>query len=341
MTITQVANPVAATTRGLNAVNRVAAVMATFAMLLTFAAPQADAQSYPNRPLRFVVGNPPGGTTDLMARILADRLKDRIGQPVVIETRAGAASLLAIDYVAKQPADGYTFVVASSSIATMPTLNPNAGYNPARDFTPVAGIAIAPFLVMVRGDFPAQNLGEFVAYAKANPGKINVGAAGNGSFDHLAGTAFVLKSNTKMTWIAYKGEAAAVADLVGGRVDASFLQWGTSGPHILAGKIRVLASMSAARVPTLPNVPTAAEAGTPVEAAAWFAMFGPAGLPKEVVDLLSRESTAILRQPEAAERIRAVNQQPMILTPEQLGALLRKSTEDWAAVIKAADLKVQ
>ena len=327
--------------RGRAAITVVSAVMAMTA-ILTGAAPQrADAQAYPNKPLRFVVGNPPGGTTDLMARIVADRLKDRIGQPVVIETRAGAASLLALEYVAKQPADGYTFVVASSSIATLPILNPNATYNPTRDFTPVAGIAIAPFLVMVRGDFPVQNLAEFVAYAKANPGKINVGAAGNGSFDHLAGTAFVLKSGTKMTWIAYKGEAAAVADLVGGRVDASFLQWGTSGPHILAGRIRVLASMSAARVPTLPNIPTATELGTPVEAAAWFALFGPAGLPKEAVDLLSRESTAILNQAEAAERIRAVFQQPMILTPEQLGALVRKSAEDWAVVIKAADLKVQ
>ena len=322
-------------------VGRLIGVLSGLAVL-AFSATAALAQAYPTKPIHFVVGNPPGGTTDLMARILADKLKDKLNQPIIIDTKAGAASMIALEFVARQPPDGYTFVVCSSSIATLYNLNAAATYKPS-DFTPIAGIAVAPFLVMVRGDFPVKNLSEFIAYAKANPGKINVGAAGSGSFDHLAGTKFALATNTKMTWIAYKGEAAAVADLVGGRVDAAFLQWGTSGPHIMAGKIRVLASMSAQRDPNpaLANIPTAAELGSPVEAAAWFGMFGPAGVPKDIVDLLSRESMAGLRAPDAQERIRGVNQQPLLLTPDQLGALLHKSADDWAVVIKAADLKAQ
>ena len=310
-------------------------------ILLAASAGQALAQAYPAKPLRFIVGNPPGGTTDLMGRILAEKLKERMNQPVIVENRAGAASLVAIDYVMKQPADGYTFLVVATSIATVPIVNANATYNAERDFTPVTGIAIAPFLVMVRGDFPARTLQEFVAYAKANPGKINVGASGNVSFDHLAGTAFVLKSGLKMTWVAYKGEVAAVADLVGGRVDAAYLQWGMSGPHIQAGRIRVLGALSPNRYPTLPNIATAAEQGYPVEAAAWFALFGPAGMPRDIVDRVSRDSMASLRTPDAVERIRAINQEPLILTPEQLGALVRKSGEDWGQVIRAANLKVE
>ena len=299
-------------------------------------------QNWPNHTIRFVVGNPPGGTTDLMARILADKLKDKLGQPIIIDTRAGAASLVALEYVYKQPADGYTFLVCSSSISTLFELNAAATYKPG-DYTPISGIAIAPFLVMVRGDFPVRNLAEFIAYAKANPGKINVGAAGNGSFDHLAGALFALKTNTKMTWVAYKGEAAAVTDLIGGRVDAAFLQWGTSGPHIMAGKIRVLAALAPQRDsnPVLANIPTAAELGSPVDAAAWFALYGPAGLPRDMVERINRESVAILQMPDTVDRIRQVNQQPMVMTPEQLADLTRKSSEEWGGVIKAAGIKGQ
>jgi len=312
------------------------------AATLALAAPLTPtfAQAWPSKPIRFVVGNPPGGTTDLMARIVGEPLKDRIGQPVVIDNRPGAASMLALELVAKAPNDGYTFVVSSSSISTLHTLNANATYSP-KDFAPVAGIAIAPFLVMVRADFPAKNLQEFIAYAKANPGKINVAAAGSGSFDHLAGTKFALATGTNMLWIPHKGEAGAVPEVVAGRSDAAFLQWGLSGPHINAGRIRVLAGLSMKRHSALPNIPTAAEQGTPVEAAAWFAVFAPAGTPREVVQTLNREINAVLKSPEASKRILGINQEPMIMSPEQLGTLVQTSSDDWARVIKAANLKVQ
>jgi tripartite-type tricarboxylate transporter receptor subunit TctC len=243
--------------------------------------------------------------------------------------------------VNKAPADGYTFVVAASSIATLPIMNKNATYNASRDFSPIAGIAIAPFLVMVRADFPAKSLQEFIAYVKANPGKVNVAATGNGSFDHLAGTKFALATGTNMTWIAYKGEVAAVPELVSGRNDVSFLQWGLSGPHITSGKIRVLGSMSAQRHPSLPSIPTTAEQGSPVEAAAWFAIFGPAAVPRPIVDQMNREINAILKSPETVQRIRGIYQEPMVMSPEQLGDLVRSTGEDWGRVIKSADLKVE
>ena len=328
---------------GANSPQRMAALVAGCLLLagaMLWTTQRAHAQSYPNKPIKLVVGNVAGGTTDLLGRIIADGLKSRLGQPVVVENRVGAASLVGLEYLMKQPADGSSLICSASSISTLNILNRNATYDAARDFTPIAGITIAPFLVMVRSDFPAQNLAEFVAYAKANPGKINVGATGSGSFDHLAGTACAMKSGTKMTWIAYKGESGALPDLVAGRVDVMFLQWGTTGPHVASGKVRVLASMSAARDPKL-NIPTATELGTPVEAAAWFALFGPAGVPKDIVDLLNRETNAVLRGTDAQERIHAVYQQPMLMTPGELGALVRSSAETWGTVIKAANLKVE
>jgi tripartite-type tricarboxylate transporter receptor subunit TctC len=323
---------------GTNASRRFALAIAAAAAL---SATGALAQAWPSKPIRFIVPNAPGGTTDLMGRVVAEPLKDRLPQPVIVENRAGAAGLLGLEQVYKSPPDGYTFVVAASSIATLPIMNKNATYNASRDFSPVAGIAIAPFLVMVRADFPAKNLQEFIAYVKANPGKVNVAATGNGSFDHLAGTKFALATGTNMTWIAYKGEVAAVPEIVAGRNDVSFLQWGLSGPHITAGRIRVLASMSAQRHPSLPSIPTTAEQGNPVEAAAWFAIFGPANVPQPILAQLNREINAILKSPETVQKIRGIYQEPMVLSPEQLGEVVRTTGEDWARVIKSAKLKVE
>jgi tripartite-type tricarboxylate transporter receptor subunit TctC len=314
-------------------------VCAALGLLL---AASASGQGYPNRPISMVVGFAPGGGTDTAARIIARKLGENIGQPVVVENKPGAGGNIATDIVAKSEPDGYTILLGSiGSLAVAPHIVAKLPYNPRTDLAPITMAVVFPNVLVVHPSVPAKTLAEFVELAKQNPGKITYGSSGIGGIGHLAGELFKLQAKIDIVHVPYKGGGPAVADLLGGQISSVFATPASGGTHAKAGKLRALATTGAKRSPYLPDVPTIAESGYPgYEATNWYAYMAPAKTPKEIVQLLNRELVKVLSAPEVREQLSGHGLEPMPGTSEELARYIEREYETWGRVVKQANIRV-
>ena len=302
----------------------------------------ASAQAWPDKPIKIVVGFAPGGFTDVLARLLGQKLTERLGQSVIVENKPGAAGTLGADQVAKARPDGYTLLLAhSNSNSVAPSLYPKLPYDVLKDFTPIIAVANTPLLLTVNDKVAAKDVKEFVALAKARPGALSYASSGGGSAQHLAAERFQLATGTKMTHVPYKGSGQAIVDLLSGQVELNFESPPNVMTHAKAGKLRLLAVTSAKRSPILPDVPTMAEAGVQnAEMLQWFAVMGPAKLPADITRRLSTEIAAILKQPDVVERIASQGGEIMAGTPEEFARFLATDTAAYARLVKEANIKL-
>jgi tripartite-type tricarboxylate transporter receptor subunit TctC len=311
-------------------------------LCLAFAgiAPSRAADPYPTRPVRLIVGFPAGGPTDIVARITAQSLSERLGQQVVVENRPGAGSNIATQAVITSPADGYTLLLVSPPHAINATLYKKLPYNFLEDIVPVAGLADGPNVLEVHPSVPAKTVAEFIAYAKANPGKISFASAGNGTTIHLSGELFMAMTGIKMLHVPYRGSAPALTDMIGGQVHVMFDNLLSSMPHLQSGALRPLAVTSLARSETLPDVPTVAETVPGYETGTWWGVGVPKGTSAEIVALLNREINAVLADPKIKARFAELGSAPLILTPSAFAAFLAAETEKWAKAVKFSGAQV-
>jgi tripartite-type tricarboxylate transporter receptor subunit TctC len=305
----------------------------------TLAGP-ALAQTYPAKPIRIVVSTSPGGVTDLSARILGNYITQKTGQPVVIDNRAGAGGNIAMDAVAKSPPDGYTLGVANTgNIVINPFLYRYMPYDPLADLVPVAPIGMVPLFLIVNAKVPAKSLQEFVAYAKKE--KIGYGSAGTGTTPHLAADAFVRRAGLDMVHVPYRGSAPATMDVISGNIPMTFVSMGPHIEFVHKGAIRVLGVAMPQRAPYLPDVPTFAEQGFPgFEATTWFALFAPRGTPKAIVDQLNGYARALYNDPATKSRLEANFVDPMIMTADEFGALVKADAARWQKIVNESGVKL-
>ena len=309
---------------------------------LVAAPAMAFAQAWPAKPIRLVIPFPAGGATDIVGRLLAQKLGPALGQQVVVDNKPGAGGTLGADIVAKAAPDGHTILLATSSTHSIgPALNPKLPYDAFRDFTPVAHVASAPSVLVVGRDFPAQTTQELVALLKKNPGKYNFGSSGIGTYPHLAAEMFKWRAGGLfVVHIPYRGTGLVITDLVAGQIAFLMDSIVSAQPHIRDGKVRPLAVSGAQRSPSLPNVPTFAEAGVPnMELANWFGFFVPPGTPADIVQRLNRELNGVVRSAEIVERLGNVGAVAASGTPEQFGKLVRDEHEAWKALIARVGIK--
>ncbi|MGO4393948.1 tripartite tricarboxylate transporter substrate binding protein [Variovorax sp. M-6] len=315
-----------------------ATVLAVAASLLAPAA--ALAQAYPEKPIRMVLPFPPGGVTDILARALAEKLSPRLGQPVIVDNKPGAGTVLASDFVARAPADGYTLLLAASSLGTAPLLYDKVGYDAIKSFAPVTQVASVVHVLVVNQELPVKSVAELVAYAKQNPGKLNYASTGTGTSTHLEGELFKSMAKAYMVHIPYKGSGPALTDVVGGQVSVMIDALGSSGPFIKSGKLRALAVTTAKRSQSIPDLPTVAESGLPgYEAMPWLGLMAPAGTPQPVIDRLHREIVEVLKEPELRERFKGWGLDIIGNTPAEFASFLRRDIDQWARVISSAKIK--
>ncbi len=301
----------------------------------------ARAETYPARPVHMIIGFPPGGTTDIAARLIGQWLSDRLGQPFVIDSRPGAASNIATEAVAHAPPDGYTLLVAVGTNTINPALYGNLNFNFIRDIAMVGGILRTPLVLEVIPAVPVGSVPELIAYAKANPGKITLASFGTGTVSHVAGELFKMTAGIDMVDVPYRGSAPMITDLLGGQVQAAFDNLPTSIEHIRTGTLRALAVTTAARSPALPDIPTVADVLPGFEASAWAAIAVPKSTPGEVVDKLSKEIEAALADPKFLARLADLGATPFPISPADLDKMVVADTEKWGQVIRAANLKVE
>jgi tripartite-type tricarboxylate transporter receptor subunit TctC len=312
-------------------------------MAVLLAAPPAGAQSYPTRPIRLVITYPPGGTTDFVGRPLAQKLSEFLGQQVVVDNRGGAGGVIATVIVAQAPPDGYTLLLGTSSgMVINPLLNPKLPYDPFRDFTPISRTNINPQALVATPSLPANNVKELVAYAKANPGKLNAASSGIGTPNHLGCEMLKYLARIDVVHIAYKGGGPAMTDLIAGQVQLQFSSIPTVLAHVKAGRVKMLAIGSAKRSPALPDVPTIAEGGVPgYEYTTWYGLFGPKAMQKGVVSQLNGAVAKALGSPEVSQRLMSQGAEPSPSTPEALTEYMREESARWAKVIRAAGIKAE
>jgi tripartite-type tricarboxylate transporter receptor subunit TctC len=299
----------------------------------------ASAQAYPSRPVRWIVGFAPGGGNDLVARLLGQRLSERLGQPFVIENRPGAAGNLAADAVVHARPDGHTLLLVSSNNATNAAVYDNLGFDFLRDIAPVAGIGRTPLVMAVNPALPAKTVAEFIAYAKANPGKVNMGSAGTGGIGHLAGEEFKMMAGVDMTHVPYRGNGPALTGLLGGEVQVLFPSLASGLEFVSTGKLRALAVASAQRAEKLPALPTVAESVPGFEASTWYGVGAPKGTPATIIDRLYTEIDAVLAEPAMAARFAELGDVPRPMTPAAFGQYVAGETEKWRKVAKFAGVK--
>ncbi|HYF18026.1 MAG TPA: tripartite tricarboxylate transporter substrate binding protein [Ramlibacter sp.] len=306
-------------------------------------APSAFAQSWPAQPIRMIVGFAPGGFTDVLARLIGQKLSERLGQPVLVENRAGAAGTLGADLVAKAKPDGYTLLLAhSNSNSVAPALYPKLPYNVLNDFTPIIPVASTPLILTVNPKVPANNVREFVALARSKPGGLSYASSGGGSAQHLAAERFQLATGVQMTHVPYKGSGQAIADLLSGQVELNFESPPNVLSHARAGKLRLLAITSSKRSPLIPEVPTMAEAGVQnAEMQQWFAVMGPAKMPAEITRRLNTEIAAILKMPDVAEKIASQGGEMMAGTPEEFAKFIASDSAAFARLVKDAKITLE
>ena len=310
------------------------------AAAFAFAFPQpASALDYPTRPVRLIVGYAPGGATDILARLFGQWLSDRLGQPFIVENRTGAANNIATEAVANAAADGYTLLLVNPANAINATLYDHLNFNFLRDIAPVAGIIRVPNVMEVNPAVPATTVPEFIAYAKANPNKINMGSGGSGTSVHVSGELFKMMTGVQMVHVPYRGAAPAVADLIGGQVQIVFDNLPGSIAYIRAGRLRALAVTTTTRSEALPDVPTIADFVPGYEASAWFGVGAPKNTPVEIVDKLNREINAGLADPRLRSRLTDLGGVTIAGSPADFGSLLASETEKWAKVVKFSGAK--
>ena len=303
------------------------------------AARGARAQAYPARPLRWVVGFPPGGGADIVSRIMAPWLAERLGQPVVIENKPGASSNISIQAVVNSPPDGYTLLFIPASAAVNVSLFDNLQFNLLRDIAPVSGLIDFPLVMVVNPSLPAKTVPEFIAYAKANPGKISVGSFGTGSTSHVAGELFKMMTGINMIHVPYRGGAAMLADVVGGQVQVAFDVLTGALAHIRSGSLHALAVAGKHRSEALPDVPTIGETVAGYEANSWCGVGVPRGTSAEIVERLNREFNAGLANPTIRARLADVATTPIVFTPAEFGAYMAAEVEKWGKVVKASGIR--
>jgi tripartite-type tricarboxylate transporter receptor subunit TctC len=301
----------------------------------------ARAQAYPARPVRWIVGFPAGGLNDIVARLTGQYLSERLGQPFVIDNRPGAGGNIATGLVANAAPDGYTLLLIGSSNTVNPTLYDNLTFDFIRDIAPVAGIIRAPLVMEVGPSFPARTVPEFMAYARANPGKIDMASGGNGTSLHMTGELFKMMTKIDMVHVPYRGEAPALADQLGGEVQVMFGNLPTSIEYIRAGKLRPLAVTTATRSDALPDIPTVGEFVPGYEASGIVGVGAPRGTPAGLIDTLNREINAALADPKMKSRLADLGAAPMPMTPAEFGKFLTEETEKWGKVVKYAGIKAE
>ena len=301
----------------------------------------AVALDYPTRPIRFVVGYPAGGSTDIIARLIGQKLSERMGQQFVIENKPGAGNNIGTETVVRADPDGYTVLLVNPANFINTSLYANLNFNFVRDIAPVASFIRVPNVMTVAKDVPAKTVAEFIAYVKANPGKVNLASSGNGTSVHLSGELFMAMSGARMLHVAYKGAAPATTDLISNRVQVMFDNMPSIIGHIRGGELRALAVTTEKRSPELPDVPTVGETIPGYEASALFGMGAPAKTPPEIIAKLNREINAVLADPEVRKRLIELGGEPLIATPEDFGGMIKAETDKWGKVVTSAGIKIE
>jgi tripartite-type tricarboxylate transporter receptor subunit TctC len=313
--------------------------LATGAAALPAVSRIARAQAYPTRPVRIIVGFPPAGVADILPRLISPWLSERLGQPFVVENRAGAASNIATEAVTRAPADGYTLLIVTSANAINATLYEKLSFDIIRDIAPVASLARAPLVMEINPSLPVKTVPEFITYAQANPGKLSMASGGNGSTLHVAGELFKMMTGVNLVHVPYRGGGAALTDLIGGQVQVMFDNLPTSIETIRAGKLRALAVTTAIRSDVLPDVPTVAEFVAGYEASALFGVGTPTNTPAEIADKLNKEINAALADPKIKVRLAELGAPVLAGSPTGFGKLFADDTEKWGKVVKFSGAK--
>jgi tripartite-type tricarboxylate transporter receptor subunit TctC len=309
---------------------------------LAMLAGAALAQPYPSKPVKLIVTYPPAGSSDLMARILGQKLSDLWGQPVVVENKPGAAGAIGMEYAAHQAADGYSFVIANLGPAVINPILTRVPFDVERDFVPVSLIATGPNILVVNPSSPAKTLGELIAYAKANPGKLNFGSGGPGSIAHMSGEMLKSLAHVDIVHIPYKGGILSVNDLLAGHVDLVFSDALPVMQHIRAGKLRALATTGPERSPLVPDIPTCVESGVPgLVAVNWWGVLLPAGTPKPIVEKFHADLVKVMQQAEVREKFASLGVDAVSGTPAELAAYMKSETAKYAKLIKEANIRAE
>jgi tripartite-type tricarboxylate transporter receptor subunit TctC len=302
---------------------------------------QSAAQSFPNKPIRFVVPFPPGGGNDILARALAPKMSEILGQQVVIDNRAGAGGNIGADFVAKSPPDGYTIVIASNQVTMNPWIYSKLPFDIAKDFSPVAQIASVPMLLAINPEVPAKNIKEFIALAKAKPGSLNYSTPGLGTPQHIAFEVFNFDAGVKVTHVPYKGTSPSIVDLIGGQVQATIGTMASLEQHVKTGKVRAIAVSTPQRSPTMPDVPTIEEGGLEgYNVPLWYSVLAPANTPKEIVAKISASIRDALRDPQTKAQLAKQGFVESYLDPAQMTALIKQDLTYWQKAIKNIGLKL-
>ncbi len=298
--------------------------------------------SYPSRPVRLIVPFSPGGAADIMSRLLAERLTARLGQTVIVENKPGGGTMIASDYVARAEPDGYTLLMAASSLGIAPSIYAKVNYDPIKDFAPVSQVASVVHVLEVHPSIPAKNVAELIAYLKANPGKVSYGSVGTGSSTHLEAELFNSMAGVRMAHIPYKGSAPALNDLVAGRLQLMFDAWASSGPFVKDGKLRALAVTTAQPSASVPDLPTVAASGLPgYSAMPWLGVVAPARTPPQVIDKLYRNVAQILQQPDVKAQFVGLGLDIIGSDPAAFGAFIRQDVETWAKVARDSNIRLE
>ena len=300
---------------------------------------RAVAETYPSRPVHLLIGFPPGGTGDIVGRLMAQWLSERLGQQVVVENRPGAATNLAVEAALKAPADGYTLVQVTISTAINATLAPSPSFNLTRDVAMVAGSTVSPLVLEVHPSLPVNTVAEFIAYAKGNPGKVSLGSFGTGTISHVTGELFRARAGIETLHVPYRGTGPMLTDLLGGQIQAAFDVLAGSIGHIKAGRLRALAVTTARRSDAMPELPTVGESLPGFEASGWLALGVAKQTPRAIIETLSRACNASLADPAATARLAALGSSAMIETPADLDRYLAEEIDKWGKVIRAARIK--
>jgi tripartite-type tricarboxylate transporter receptor subunit TctC len=325
----------------MNTLRGIAALVAASIVVFALSA-AAQSGAWPSKPVRILVGASPGGGTDIIARMLADKFQSAFGQPFVVENRPGAANTIASDVTAKSPPDGYTLLVGTNTAQAIAPHLMKLGFDPLKDLAPVALIVVVPNVVAVAPTVPASSVAELVALMKAKPGGYSCGSSGIGSTQHLACEAFALATGTRIVHVPYKGSAQALTDLVGGQIQLDFDTTSSAMSFIKSGKIKALAVMTPKRSAEMPDVPTLAEAGVPnVEMSTWYGLFTTAGVPRETIGKLHAETMKILAMPDVRKRLEGLAGEPGALSIEQFAALARADHERSGKLVREANIKAE
>ena len=316
-------------------------IKALTALLLCLTAAGAHAQAYPSKPVRFIVPFGPGGPGDTLGRMIGRKLTDSFGQPVVVDNRSGATTIIGTELAAKSPPDGYTLLLISTTHAVNQSLFQKLPYDPIRDFAPVTMIASTPFMLVVHPSVPAKTVPDLIALARSKPGQLNYGSSGNGSSIHLTTELLKAAAKIEMTHVPYKGSGPAFIDLIGGQINVLFSSTVSSLPHVKSGKVRGLAITSLKRAQALPSVPTVAEYYPGFESSSWFGMLVPAKTPKPILDRLLADTRAALNAPDVNQNLLSQGAEPGGNSPTEFGNYFRSEIKKWGGVVKAAGIKLE